>query len=151
MPSKCVLIATDFGSDSELIALRGVSLARALGAVPVLLHASAFPPPSPSSFYPEASRAIHAQAMLDLQRLASACAVRPDEAKLLVRSGHAGAVIRDTAHELGASLIVLGTRRPPTLERWLVGSVAESVARHAECPVLVIPCPAPGQRKAVAS
>lgn len=154
MPCKQrVLIATDLGAQSEQVARRGVAIARALGAEPVLLYAYAFPPPGPGSFYPEASRAIHDQAMHDLQRLASRCAPECEDAQLLVRSGHPGAVIRDSARELAASLIVIGTHRLPRFERWLFGSVAETVARSASCPVMVIPCsaPAPRRRPAIAS
>jgi len=40
--------------------------------------------------------------------------------------------------ELGAGLIVVGTRGWGGLRRALIGSVCDSVARHAHCPVLVV-------------
>ena len=43
------------------------------------------------------------------------------------------------AAELGATLIVLGTHSRRGVERFLMGSVAESTVRYARCPVLVIP------------
>jgi nucleotide-binding universal stress UspA family protein len=41
------------------------------------------------------------------------------------------------AEELGASLIVLGSRGLGGVRRALMGSVSDSVVRHAHCPVLV--------------
>ena len=42
------------------------------------------------------------------------------------------------AEELGADLIVLGSRGLSGMKRLLMGSVSESVVRHAHCPVLVV-------------
>jgi nucleotide-binding universal stress UspA family protein len=47
--------------------------------------------------------------------------------------------ITQLAAELQADLIVVGTHGRQGLARWLLGSVAEGVVRHASCPVLVIP------------
>ncbi len=40
--------------------------------------------------------------------------------------------------ELGAGLIVVGSRGRGRLRRALIGSVSDSVVRHAHCPVLVV-------------
>jgi nucleotide-binding universal stress UspA family protein len=42
------------------------------------------------------------------------------------------------AEELGVDLIVVGSRGLGGLKRALMGSVSESVVRHAHCPVLVM-------------
>ena len=42
------------------------------------------------------------------------------------------------AEEMGAGLIVLESRRLGGVGRALMGSVSESVVRHAHCPVLVV-------------
>lgn len=47
--------------------------------------------------------------------------------------------IAELASDLGADLIVIGTHNRSGIERFLLGSVAESTVRHARCPVLVIP------------
>jgi len=57
----------------------------------------------------------------------------------LVREGSPGAEIRAAAAEWGADLIVLGTHGRGGIKRLLLGSTAESVLRHAPCPVLVVP------------
>ncbi len=62
-----------------------------------------------------------------------------DAASVPVRvvRGSAGAAIVTEAEALGADLIVVGSRGLSTLDRLLLGSVAERVVRHAHCPVLV--------------
>jgi nucleotide-binding universal stress UspA family protein len=47
--------------------------------------------------------------------------------------------ITNLALELQAEMIVLGTHGRRGLARWLLGSVAEGILRHASCPVFVIP------------
>ena len=47
--------------------------------------------------------------------------------------------ITHLATEVQANFIVLGTHGRHGIARWLLGSVAEGVLRHAPCPVLVIP------------
>jgi nucleotide-binding universal stress UspA family protein len=46
--------------------------------------------------------------------------------------------ITGVAEEIGADLIVVGSRGLGGLKRALMGSVSESVVRHAHCPVLVM-------------
>ncbi len=54
------------------------------------------------------------------------------------RLGRPDAEIVGLADELGAGLIVLGSRGLGPLRRALMGSVSDSVVRHARCPVLVV-------------
>jgi nucleotide-binding universal stress UspA family protein len=42
------------------------------------------------------------------------------------------------AEEIGAGLIVIGSRGRGGIRRALMGSVSDSVVRHAHCPVLVV-------------
>lgn len=42
------------------------------------------------------------------------------------------------AEEIGAGLVVVGSRGHSGIKRLVLGSVSESVARHATCPVLVV-------------
>lgn len=52
--------------------------------------------------------------------------------------GRPDAEIVRLAEEIGAGLVVVGSRGLGTLRRALLGSVSNSVARHAHCPVLVV-------------
>ncbi len=51
----------------------------------------------------------------------------------------AAAAILETAREIGADAIVVGTHGRTGLRRALMGSTAEAVIRHARQPVLVVP------------
>ena len=54
------------------------------------------------------------------------------------RVGSPAAEIVTQAEELGAGLVVLGSRGLGAMSRALMGSVSDSVARHAPCPTLVV-------------
>jgi nucleotide-binding universal stress UspA family protein len=55
-----------------------------------------------------------------------------------VRIGPPGFTIADYASESAADLIVISSHGYHGLKRMLLGSVAETVIRHADCPVLVL-------------
>jgi nucleotide-binding universal stress UspA family protein len=69
---------------------------------------------------------------------------RPVEVDYGVCEGVAANEVLCKANELKADLIVLGTHGRTGLHRLLTGSVAESVLRHAECPVLALKMPSAG-------
>ena len=58
---------------------------------------------------------------------------RPDEGVITVAEQ-----IVNLAEEIRAGLIVLGSRGLGGIRRALMGSVSDSVVRHAHCPVLVV-------------
>jgi nucleotide-binding universal stress UspA family protein len=53
------------------------------------------------------------------------------------RGRHADAIIK-LAHEAGDPLIVMSTRGQGGIRRWMTGSVADEVVRHAGVPVLLV-------------
>lgn len=64
------------------------------------------------------------------------------EATVHVRVGDPGSRIVELAREIGAGLVIVPSHSRVGLERLLLGSVAEHVARFAPCPVLVLPAAA---------
>jgi nucleotide-binding universal stress UspA family protein len=52
--------------------------------------------------------------------------------------GNPAAEIVDLTEELGVGLAVVGSRGLGGVRRALMGSVCDSVVRHAHCPVLVV-------------
>jgi nucleotide-binding universal stress UspA family protein len=58
--------------------------------------------------------------------------------QILMKTGDARDMIDQTAKEVGADLIVMGTHGRRGFSRALLGSVAETVVRTAPCPVLTI-------------
>lgn len=65
------------------------------------------------------------------------CAVR-------VALGEPEVEILATARRLRIDLLIMGTRGAGALGRFLLGTVAQSVARKASCPVLLVPAKGPG-------
>jgi nucleotide-binding universal stress UspA family protein len=55
-----------------------------------------------------------------------------------VRQGDPRSAIVDEAKEWSADLIVVGSHGRTGIERWLLGSVAQSVVSHAPCSVEVV-------------
>jgi hypothetical protein len=57
----------------------------------------------------------------------------------LIKYGRPGDVIIKTAEELQADLIVLGTKKHPTLlNKRTIGPIVDKVVEHAHCSVLVV-------------
>jgi nucleotide-binding universal stress UspA family protein len=55
-----------------------------------------------------------------------------------VRVGETGEEILAAAHERATDLIVMATHGRTGPARWLLGSVADQVVRHSQCPVLLV-------------
>jgi nucleotide-binding universal stress UspA family protein len=83
-----------------------------------------------------------------LTRFVAALPPAPPDRALLLRHGDARAVILEAAHRLNADLIALGTHGRSGLPRALIGSIAESVIRHAACDVLIARPGQPARRAA---
>jgi nucleotide-binding universal stress UspA family protein len=60
------------------------------------------------------------------------------EAETAVEVGDIRECIIDTAEQWGADLIIVASHGRRRLQRFLLGSVAESVARHAKCSVEIV-------------
>ena len=62
----------------------------------------------------------------------------PADAEHFVEVGHAADVINKIAKAWADDLIVMGSHGRGGLGRVVLGSVSESVVRHAPCPVLIV-------------
>lgn len=136
-----ILLATD-GSEEANLALRtAVDLANTTNSE---LHAVTV-----GRVHPVGSYEIHYQELTEALRR-QAQHVLDEQVKKIKEEGGtvAGAhletsdrpdeVIVRLSEELGAGLIVMGSRGRGGLRRALMGSVSDSVVRHAHCPVLVV-------------
>jgi nucleotide-binding universal stress UspA family protein len=145
-----LLIANDL-SDASAQALRtGIELARLFGAAVDVVYVT-MPPYAANHWYvphigndadmlQALSRREQEAARETLERtVAEATGGEPGLAvTVAVKTGIPADVILETAEELGADLIVVGTRGRQGVERLLLGSVAERVARKARCSVLSV-------------
>ena len=146
-PAK-ILVATDGSREAELAATTATDLVERTGSELHLVYVGHMPPlfyESPEDWTLD----------LDLQsrmkeRAEEKAGKRLDEQVRRVREaggevvgaharlGSPDAEIVGLAEELGAGLIVLGSRGLGPLRSALMGSVSHSVVRHAHCPVLVV-------------
>jgi universal stress protein A len=138
-----ILYATDFSDSAEPAQAQAIRLARALHAELVILHVAVEVPlfgEWPFSMS-EVERVYEAQKQWAAGMLEERVRAARDEgveARTELRSGVPFEVIVDTAAELGAEMIVIGTHGRSGLQRFLLGSVAERVVRLAPCPVLTV-------------
>ncbi|MEM8878307.1 MAG: universal stress protein [Pseudomonadota bacterium] len=80
------------------------------------------------------SQTIRETAEADLKAIATAAGLKAGDAE--VHTGSAASGILETAENIGADLIIVGSHKP-ALQDYLIGSTAGRVVRHAKCAVLV--------------
>jgi universal stress protein A len=137
-----ILMATDFGSESEVVLRSCASLARQLGASIHLLHVVKDPMLAVNT--PELYRIDWDGLRDDLvqhtrESLASLAGSFPDVAIATEAiAGSPAETIAKTAADISADLIVMGTHGRGCLGHLFIGSVAERVIRLASCPVMTV-------------
>ncbi|HEV2744513.1 MAG TPA: universal stress protein [Rubrobacter sp.] len=147
-PTK-ILLATDGSSEAQLAASTAADLADATNSeLHILSVARGNPDPVYQiheaslryETYEQALEAIkgEAQKVLDeqVQKVREAGG-SVKEAHVRIGESHDQAIVH-LADDLGAGLIVMGSRGLGGMRRSLLGSVSDSVVRHAHCPVLVV-------------
>lgn len=130
-----ILLASDGSRDAEMAARAAIDLADQSGAELHLVYVGEAPPyPNPEHY-----EAMARERLDELVGEVTGAGGNVAEAHLRIgpRAGKEAEHITDLAEELGADLVVVGSRGVGGLRRALMGSVSESVVRHAHCPVLV--------------
>jgi nucleotide-binding universal stress UspA family protein len=79
---------------------------------------------------------LAADARAKLEKMAADLPLSVKRIFLHLGAGKADVEIAQLASDLSADLVVVGTHGRTGLDRLIVGSVAESLTRHAPCPVL---------------
>jgi len=137
------LLASDGSPHAELAATTAVNLAQSTGAkLHVVVVGRTFPQ-AVYEYYTETEAGRE-----DLRREAQE--VLDEQVRKIEQAGGAVAIahlkfgerrdeaIVHLAEDIGADLIVIGSRGYGGLRRALLGNVADSVVRHAHCPVMVV-------------
>ncbi|RZL47134.1 MAG: universal stress protein [Pedobacter sp.] len=144
MDFKKILIAVDNSICSEKAAKAGYEMANKFGAEVALLNIIE---PAPATVNPDFTLAPVFMEMYDnseensqtlLQQIANAHGNGIATTYLTSLDTATHGIIQQ-AEEWGAELIVIGTHGRGGLYHFLMGSVAEHVARKAACPVLIVP------------
>src|SRR5918998_3025590 len=136
-PTK-ILLATDGSREAQLAATTAVDLANSTNSELHVVHVGEFLPTMLAQTEVEPAQLEHeAQEQLDEQvRRIEEAGGTVEEAHL--RLGRADEEIVDLAHSLDVGLIVMGSRGRGRIRRALMGSVSDSVVRHAPCPVTIV-------------
>ncbi len=145
MKVETILFPTDFSDSANAALGRALFLAERFEAQLHMLHALVlheFDPNNPDEAFPNSEEVLRKLFEIADSRLAGLLKQHgrePLTLRQVSRRGLSAAeVILDYAEEVNADLVVMGThgRRGPA--RLFLGSVAESVTRHASCPVLTV-------------
>ena len=133
-----VLLTTDGSPNATLAAQSAVELCERTGSELHVVHVGEYLPTFYALTEEEPAELRHiAQRVLDeqMERLRAAGG-QVAQAHLLL--GRPAEQIVNLSEELGVGVIVIGSRGHSALRRVLLGSVSESVVRHAHCPVFVV-------------
>ena len=139
-----ILLATDGSEQAELAVLRAVELADAtdselhvvhVGVVPIFLQSYPGTLGYERTLYEQIEEVSKERLRKQSLRVKAAGGT---VAGAHLRMGAVALEIVALAEELQADLIVMGCRGLGAVRRALMGSVSDSVVRHAHCPVLVV-------------
>lgn len=135
-----ILLATDGSRDAELALATAVDLANTTDSE---LHVITVAPGYPSYDVgtPEVAEKLRqrvGEILEDQARKIQDTGGEVAGKHLRVAERYRAEQIVEFAEEVGAGLIVMGSRGLGGVRRALMGSVSDSVVRHAHCPVLVV-------------
>ena len=153
MEMKKILIALDNNIGAQKVAASGYELAQALHAHTILMHVT-----TDASYYSSLNYSpimgFDTFSNLDIEqtnaveKLKTTAQNYLDDVKLslddetietVLKEGDYAENILQTAEELKADIIVLGTHSRKGLDKVLLGSVAEKVLRSSTIPLFIIP------------
>ena len=144
-PTK-ILLATDGSEEAAHAGRMAVAVAEKTGSELHVVYVEPLPHPYSLSeatiYYPEmrdevrqtANQEAREKLAAEVEKIGATRGVAGSHARI----GHPDAEISHLAEEIGAGLIVMGSRGLGPVRRLLVGSVSNSVVRHAHGPVLVV-------------
>ncbi len=138
-PTK-ILLATDGSKEAQLARTTAIDLTESTNSE---LHVVTVAPgyPSYDIHNPSVIEGLREQAENILDEQAAKIEQEGGqvaEKHLRIAERYRAQQIVRVAEDISAGLIVMGSRGPGGVRRALMGSVSDSVVRHAHCPVLVV-------------
>ena len=139
-----ILLATDGSEEAELATLRALDIAERTDSELHVVHVGVVPRflesyPGTLGYERRIYEQIEEESRQRLRELSWRVKLAGGTlAGAHLRMGKVDLEIVAFAEELGADLIVMGSRGLGGVRRALMGSVSDSVVRHAHCPVLVV-------------
>jgi nucleotide-binding universal stress UspA family protein len=141
---KTLLVALDGSARARSVLEASVVQAKTMGAKLVLFRAVGIPVDLPFTAIAmspdDIVKVLEQRARIELEDLARAVAVGVP-CEIRIASGTAWQTICDTARDIGADLIVIGSHGYGGLDR-VLGTTAARVVNHADRSVLVVRAPA---------
>ena len=139
-----LLLATDGSEEAELAALKAVDLAERTNAELHVVHVGVVPSflrsdPGTRGYDGKLYEQLEEESRELLRKLSWRVKVAGGTVTgSHLRMGAVDLEIVALAKELGADLIIMGCRGHRGIRRAIVGSISDTVIRHAPCPVLVV-------------
>jgi len=138
-----VLIAMDYDETSQKVAEVGFSMAKAMNAETVLLHVISEQPVYYSAY--TYMRELRVDIIGDLKKSIqkfldkSKAYLGDDSIVTILKEGDIAQTILNTAEELNADIIVMGSHSRKWLENIIMGSEAADVLKKTTIPLFIVP------------
>ncbi|AQL41470.1 hypothetical protein BV210_01515 [Halorientalis sp. IM1011] len=135
-----ILIPTDGSTGTAHVAMQAIDLAEQYDGTVYVLHVV----DETASSLLEATGSkneLEEQGQRAVERIERMAQVHGVDTVTEIETGDPATTILDYAGEIDADVIVAGTHGRSGVERRLIGSVAERLVRHADCPVMTVRLP----------
>lgn len=133
-----LLLATDGSPDAGRAAQTAVELSQQTGSELHLVHVGEFLPTYLAQTEEEPAQLREAARRLLEEETSKVSEAGVAVAGSHLRLGRPAEEVVALSEELGVGVIIVGSRGMSALRRALMGSVSDSVVRHAHCPVFVV-------------
>lgn len=142
---KTIILPIDFSTTTDGLVDRAVSFAKEVNAKIHLIHVAS----NDSGFiigdtgfqyFPEVEKAEIKRELKELHELENKIKNQGVDCSHILKQGVASDIILDTAKEVNADYIVMGSHGRSGLYDVFIGSLTKEITKLSEIPVLVIPC-----------
>ena len=131
IPLKKIICAVDFSAASDAVVRYAAAMHCSCAELMVLYVASGT----------ESEDGMLRKHLHEFSRYSDMLSDYKAHAHFTVQHGEPAAAILNYAREHHANMIILGSHGNTAIARLLMGSTAESVMRHAPCPVVILKTP----------